>query len=185
MLIAVLAIGLVACVGERGPTPKEPDHVTTPDTVGVLVSYEFGDCRPALFHLDTGETIDLPTGDCEGERIRQMLGEPRSLGGDAGTRLDEGPLMMFGSDEQGPWYAVAHDDFRRGTCYVVHTGAYLEGEALHFPSGLLLPLAEGFKVEPESVADALGEDLYPLRTMDDICLDGTGAVALVRLRTSY
>jgi hypothetical protein len=184
MLIAALAIGLMAC-GERGPKPKQPDHVTTPATVGVLISYESGDCGPALFHLDSGETIELPTDDCDGARLRQMLGETRSLGGDPGTRLDGGPLMMFGSDEQGPWYAVAHDEFGSGTCYVVHTGAYLEGRAFHFPSGLLLPLAAGFKVEPEYVYADMGEDIFPLRTTDDICLDRTGAVTLLRIAMQH
>ncbi len=176
LLLVLVTAEPLACVGSgnRGPEPRRPDHVTTPTTIGVLTSYESADCVPGRFHLDGGVIVDLPLGNCESTvHVRQMFKGVmfRAMGPRSGDPWPHGPLMLFGSDDQGQWYAVAEDERGDGSCYVAWGGAYREGDALHFPSGLLLPLAPTFKVEPDYIKEP-----FPLRDGDEMCLDRRGHV---------
>jgi hypothetical protein len=127
--------------------------------------------------------VELPTRRCDGTVLaRNLFGGSLATWGnvDAGKPLpNEGPLMLFGSDEDGPSFVEApggadHSGYgRRG-------GAFLEGQSLLFENGLQLPVAETFRVEPAWV-----EEPFPLRRSDDICLDSDGRVMSVRVWTPY
>jgi hypothetical protein len=129
------------------------------------------DCGLGRFHLETGVSVEVQDPDCQGgERPREMFaGVPGSARPEPGKRWENGPLMLFGSDDQGPWYAEAGDVLEDGTCYQIFgSDAYLEGAFLQFSSGLRLPLATDFDINRER-----GET-FLFHSSDFICLDRTG-----------
>jgi hypothetical protein len=168
-----LAVFLVACA-RSGHAPASPDHATTATTVGLLARWDFVGCGLARFELKGGQVIEQPIHDCTtGSYQRDMLGG--SIGvAEAKTPLAHGPLMLFGEDDLGRWYATAPDDQRDGSCYRASGGAFREGETLHFPSGLVVPIARPLKVWPEG-----DEDTFPLWSGDWMCFDRTGTVVSV------
>jgi hypothetical protein len=171
LMAGSLMASAAACQGEAA-RPR-PDQVTTPETVGVATSFDAIACGIGRFHLDTGESVELRDIDCQaGVRPREMfVGASSGERPASGERWENGPLMVFGSDEQGQWYAAAGDVWQDGSCYQVYGGgAYQEGASLQFPSGLRLPLAKDFEMNREP------EDAFPLHNSDFICLDRTATV---------
>lgn len=102
LLGLLAALSLAAC--DRGPAAKPADHVTAATLIGVVTSFDFVDCRPGRFHLDTGQVVDLPTGNCADTlHVREMFrgGYFSVPGADARAPIVDGPLMLFGEDGLG------------------------------------------------------------------------------------
>lgn len=183
-LAALLA--LTGC--SRAPEPPRPTETLLPDVIGVIVRWEFLDCAPGRYILDSGREIVISTvGDgevrCDG---RLYTPTPRLSDNDVfvsrgtaddGEETTEGDLLFYGVDGDGtPWYAAAHPEDDPDCPFKMRAGAWEEGDYIQLASGLLLPKAEGFTVQPEHVKEP-----FPLRDGDTICLDATGAVVEVRI----
>ena len=169
LLVGCLVATLVAC---QEALPR-PDQVTTPETIGVVTSVDQIDCGLGRFHLDTGESVEVRDPDCQGgERPREMfVGVSGSGRPESGEPWENGPLMLFGTDDQGPWFAAAGDVWEDGTCYQVFgVDAYLDGAFLQFSSGLRLPVATDFEMNRER------GDTFLFHSSDFICLDRTATV---------
>ena len=179
---AVAAVG-AGCGDDRGPTPVRPDGQLTPTTVGVLATFDFVAGHPGRFHLEDGRIVDMPTIAQDGTTLARSLegGEFTAPSGtDAGKPWPGGgPVMLFGADDAGSWFVEAQLRFGDRTCYLVSGGAFLDGPTMLFESGLLLPLADTFHVEPDWIKEP-----FPLRRNDDICLDREGRVTNARVRPS-
>jgi hypothetical protein len=164
-------MSLAAC-GRWGHAPASPDHATTATTVGVLARWDFVGCGSARFELKGGQVVERPIHDCAtGVNVRDMLGGPGGIA-DPKTALTHGPLMFFGEDGLGPWYATAPDGKQDGSCFWASGGAFREGETLHFPSGLVVPIALRVWLEAD-------ENTFPLWSGDWMCFDRTGTVISV------
>jgi hypothetical protein len=176
------AIG-VGCGDDRGPTPVRPERQLTPTTVGVLATFDFVTGSPGRFHLEDGQVIDMPTFAQDGTILARNL-EGGAFTAPSGTDAGKpwpggGPVMLFGADDAGPWYVEAQLRFGDRTCYLVSGGAFVDGPTMLFESGLVVPLAATFHVEPDWIKEP-----FPLRRNDDICLDREGRVATARVRPS-
>jgi hypothetical protein len=181
-LVLGTVLGAVAIACGRGPAPPRPDHVTTPDSIGVLLAYESVGCV-GRFHLDTEEVVELHFASCGPPKApRAIIGQsgwttaPRN-----GDHVEHGSLMLFGEDEIGPWYVAAADVRRDGRCYSTTGSAYREGDLAHFSTGLELPIAATFTWSPP--IKGAENDAFPLRDGDDICLDRGGTLISVVLPT--
>jgi hypothetical protein len=162
-MAGLVVAGAAAC-GEALP---RPDHVTVPETVGVVTSFDQIDCGLGRFHLDTGEAVDVLDPDCQGpERPREMFSGTSAEGRpEPGEPWEDGPLLLVGNDEQGPWYAMAGGS--PGCYQVFGDKAYLDGASLQFSSGLRLPVAADVEMNRDR------EDTFLFHSSDFICLDRT------------
>jgi hypothetical protein len=159
---------LVVFVAACGEALPRPDHITAPETVGVVTSFDEIECGLGRFHLDTGATVEVRDPDCQGvtdtrEMFTGASGSPRPQPGEP---WENGPLLLFGSDDEGAWYAMAGGG---EGCYQVYgDNAYLEGDFLQFSSGLRLPVAAAFEMNRDRT------ETFLFHSSDTICLDRTG-----------
>jgi hypothetical protein len=184
---AIVFAALVAC-GQQPKIPQ-PSQELVPDRIGVVVAWDWIDCMPGRYTLDSGDVVELVagTGAC-GDRQHTptptLETQAFNLPGAPGP-FPEGPLVMYAGAGRAPdWYALASRPFSGdGTCpFELRAAAYHEGVDIHFGSGLLLPVADTFVIEPSWIEDP--HDLLP-RGGVTWCLDRTGQVLRARIDTIY
>ena len=185
--MAIVVAALVGC----GQLPKipPPSQELVPERMGVVVAWDWIDCMPGRYTLDNGDVVSLVarTGACGDRRhtpTPELETQAFNLPGAPGP-FPEGPLVMYAGDSRAPdWYALATRPCPASeSCpFALRGAAYHEGVAIHFGSGLLLPVADGFTIEPSWIEDPL--DLLP-RGGVTWCLDETGQVLSVRIDTAY
>jgi len=188
--IQVWAIGLAAVVGlaacGRGAEPPRPTESLVPEIVGVVVRWDWVDCVPGRYTLDSGQEIVISAIGDGATRCSGRLYTPTPRLSDTelsvshghaepGQETTEGDLLLYGHHADGEaWYAAARPRNDPDCPFEMSGGAWADGDSIHLASGLVLPRAEGFVVDPDNV-----EDPFPLRGADTICVDATGAVLSV------
>jgi hypothetical protein len=186
-LVPLLGLVVGGC-GDLPPVPS-PSVVLVPEGIGVVVAWDWIDCMPGRYTLDTGEVVTLVAGhgacgDVEHTPTPTLEHVAVSLPGEPGPFV-AGPLVLYaGSGEAIDWYAMAgRPAIEDAECpFELPAAGYLVGDAVHLGSGLLLPLAEGFRVEP----DWLEDPIEALSRGATLCLDATGTVVRARVQpTGY
>ncbi len=145
----LIALALSACISRPAPTPPpSPTTSRVPDVIGVLVEWDWNECFPGVFTLDTGDVLRInevsgSCGETEYVPTPRLNGTEMLLRGDPGHRQTDEELIFYGEDELGAWYAVAHrkshEDEDRPCPWTLDGGAYIDEDVVHFSSGLVLP----------------------------------------------
>ena len=134
LAVAILGLALSACKTDV----TLPSVLREPDVVGEVLSREpvvdqGPEERRYTLVLSNGDALDLD------------LNHGLRVGG--GPAPDEGFLLLYGTEPDGPWFwsRPLRDDPRTGgQCAEIMAPALDEGETIAFEIGLRLPKAEGF-----------------------------------------
>jgi hypothetical protein len=184
--LVVLALAVSACA--RASEPPMPTESRAPDTIGVVVEWEYLDCNARGFELASGDVVAIAesASTCDGRmnaptpRLSEtglLMGGERS---EAGKPFADGDLLLYGEDDGDACFAAANHRESQSCPYVIRGGAYDEGTALHFSSGLILRKAPTFQIVTNGV-----DDPYPLREADTICLNELGEVVSAEIFLNF
>lgn len=186
---AIAAVLLAASAGACGDLPDAPSptSILEPTGLGIIAAWDEGGCGERVYTLVDGTELRITHGDqvCDGE-ARPGTTVLETSGIDVGSGLpgsvEDGDLVLFASDDQGvEWYAVGNSNPEDPACrYALRGTAFDEGRRLHFVSGLVLPKASDYGVEPTWVERPASRLPKQRATY---CLTPTGEVDLVRIAT--
>lgn len=186
---SVAAMLLAACDG-RPAAPPSPDRTIIPAIVSLATEFTWGPCATVDLRLASGEVLNVdPPGwggpDCPVEPTSPLtvfhFGDPGDVhsGTTEGTNLENGyrwperrgPLIFAGADGGGWVGTVRRDPNEDAWCLFFEKGdgAYLEGDRLHFVSGVVVPLGADFEWPWQPRDEA-----FPLRYGDELCFDAEG-----------
>ncbi|HEX2756568.1 MAG TPA: hypothetical protein VHM48_13960 [Candidatus Limnocylindrales bacterium] len=169
--VGVAASLVLGCgLGGRGDPPPSPSTIFEPAVIGLIEATETGTLTSTV-RLGDGPTYSLP----DNSPVRLPNG---------GGVLKPGDLMLAGPSVPPTWWvdlpprllnrlpgATGPEVIPDGKCWLIDGGAFDEGAAIHFSSGLLLQKAEGFHVVQTWIEDPL-----PARASDSLCVDVGGHV---------
>jgi hypothetical protein len=162
-------IASAACGGGRDTPPPSPTTSFEPVIVSLVAA------------VDRDATIQEATLS-DGSRLRLDETNGRLLNGD--WEVVPGDLLLADSGTAPTWWAAlptknvvhpsgaaASASVPDGRCWLIRGGAYDEGDAIHFSSGLRLPKAAEFKVAFDWIKDP-----FPARGSDSFCVDRDATV---------
>lgn len=89
MVGLVIVLSLSAC--GRGPEPPRPTESLVPETVGMIVRWDWFDCVPGRYTLDSGQEIVLSATEGGGTRCSGRLYTPTPRLSDTRIRVSGEP----------------------------------------------------------------------------------------------
>ncbi|MDQ4107784.1 MAG: hypothetical protein M3138_03125 [Actinomycetota bacterium] len=158
-----LAVALFMLLGNACETGVDiPDVVREPEITGEIAVREFVD----------GSVVEVET--VQGEQVRIELNRTARIGGS--TDPDEGDLLLYGTEPDGPWFwsgPLLDDPRTGGNCAELMAPALEDGNFIVFEIGVRLPKAPDF--DPFEVTD--GQFTDPTK---GFCLNERGEVTRYR-----
>jgi len=172
VLIGSAALSNAACGDGRGDPPPSPTIAFEPAVISLIDTVE-NDASGHRVVLVDGTTLTLDVYDPSSTRLMNGTGQVVS-----------GDLVLAGPGDPPTWWtalptkysvhpsgAPGSAEVPDGLCWSIHGGAYDEGDAIHFSSGLRLPKATNFQVAMTYIPNP-----FPARISDSFCVDRDGIV---------
>lgn len=163
--LLMLVVGSLVIGCSRGPVPPSPAVVVHPVVVGVVDWTEDGDPISFPIPLDGG----IEFGRSDGTAPTRLINWPDTEPDEA--NLIDGHLLLGGDDSTiGEWFQLSGPGPNADGCWMVWGGAFDEGNAVRFASGVEVPKSDDFEIR------TYGHDVdpFPARGSDGICVDREG-----------
>lgn len=171
-LVGSAAMVVAACGDGRDDPPPSPTRSFEPAVISLIDTVE-SDATTHRAVLVDGTTLTLDFDDPSSTRLTNGFGQ-----------IVPGDLVLAGPGDPPTWWtalstkhsvhpsgAPGSAEVPDGLCWYITGGAYDEGDAIHFSSGLRLPKAAAFRVVPTWIPDP-----FPARISDYLCVDQAGIV---------
>jgi hypothetical protein len=160
---AFLALAVGGC--SRGPNPPAPTENLTPTVVGVIGDITRADLPVQL----TNNTTFAPPAGAVVQRIKNWPANPAN----EVDGFQPDVLLLGGSRPDGSWwYEIAgFPGPNEQGCWRIAGGSFDEGDSVRLSSGLRLPKAPGFRIQPQGYDSV---QWFPGHEADGICVDALG-----------
>jgi hypothetical protein len=139
----LLSLVVVAASSACTQGPRDPQ------VVGVVETSDRVSPRTYRYALTGGRALEI-----DYDKTRELF---------PGPGLDPGDLLLYGVDDNGPWYEAVD---REGDCFALYSRGTDAGNFIIFAGNLRLPKAANF--DPDVIPQS--ESLTPF------CVDGEGRV---------